>query len=105
MRKKITAIALLIVLVLSMTGCGNKSVVHISVEGIGDYEVLQFPSDCVNYSKTVDDGITITVKKDGDYDFVVQGDDGEKHSFTVKYQDGDTEVQTNDDITVNLSVE
>ncbi len=104
MKKRITVISLLAVLVLSMTGCGNKSVVHIAVKDIGDYEVLQFPSNCVNYSKT-DEVITITVKADGDYDFVVQGDDEQKYSFTLKYQDKSAEVQTDDDITVNLSIE
>ena len=104
MKKRITIISLLAVLVLSMTGCGNKPVVHIAVEDIGDYEVLQIPSNCVNYSKT-DEGITITVKADGDYDFVVQGDDEQKYSFTLKYQDKSAEVQTDDDITVNLSIE
>ncbi len=105
MKKKITAVILLAALVLSMTGCGNKSVLHISVEGIGDYEVVQIPTGTVNYSKTDEEGITMTVKKNGEYAFVVRGDDGQKYAFTLNYQDGNAEIQTEDNITVKLSVE
>lgn len=104
MKKKITAFVILAVLALSITGCGNKSVVHISLGDLDDYEVVKFPSDVVNYSKT-DGVITITVKDDGDYDFVVRDDNGKEYSFTVKYKDKKAEAQTDDDIAVDLGIE
>lgn len=102
--KRITAMILMAILILSFTGCGKKSVIDISVEGIGEYEVLQMPDNLVNYSKN-DNVITITVKENGDYDFVVQDDEGQEYSFTLKYDDGDAEAQTEDDISVNLSIQ
>ena len=102
--KRISAMILMVILILSFTGCGKKSVIDISVEGIGEYEVLQMPDNLVNYSKN-DNVITITVKENGDYDFVVQDEEGQEYSFTLNYDDGDAEAQTEDDISVNLSIQ
>ncbi len=104
MRKSILAAALTLILTLSVAGCGNKSVITISLGGIDDYEVTEIPSGLVNYS-TTDDVIRVTVKKNGNYDFKVKDKDGKEYSFTLKYQDKTAEAQTDDDIAVNLGIE
>lgn len=103
MKKGIWTIALLIILAFAVTGCGNKSEICISVEGIEDYEVSKIPEGLVNYS-TTDDKIIVTVKKNGNYDFVLTDKEGNEYSFTLKYQDKTVEAQTEDDIAVNLSM-
>lgn len=57
----------------------------------------------MSYS-TNDDVITVTVKKNGNYDFKVKDEDGKEYSFTLKYQDKKAEAQTDDDIAVNLGM-
>ena len=103
MKKRILTAALIFTLLLAVTGCGNKSEITISLDGIGDYEVTEIPSGLVNYS-TNDNVITVTVKKNGNYDFKVKDEDGKEYSFTLKYEDKKVEAQTDDDIAVNLGM-
>ncbi len=103
MKKRILTAALIFTLLLAVTGCGNKSEITISLDGIGDYEVTEIPSGLVNYS-TNDNVITVTVKKNGNYDFKVKDEDGKEYSFTLKYENKKVEAQTDDDIAVNLGM-
>ncbi len=104
MKKKFLAFITIFVLALNLTACGNKSVLHIKVNGIGDYEVVEYPEDVVNYSYK-DNVITITVKKNKDYNFVVQDEDGKQYSFTIIYKNKTAEAQTNDNIAIELGIE
>ena len=103
MKKRILTAALIFILILTVTGCGNKSEITISLGGVGDYEVTEIPSGLVNYS-TNDNVITVTVKKNGSYDFKVKGEDGKEYSFTLNYENKKVEAQTDDDIAVNLGI-
>lgn len=104
MKKWILSIALTVILMLCVTGCGNKSEIFMAVEGVGDYEIVEIPTNVENFSHT-EDGITVTVKKDGNYDFAVKNADGKEYSFTLKYQDKKAEVITTDNgINVSVSI-
>ena len=103
MKKWILSIALIVVLAVGMTGCGNKSEISISVDGIDSYEMVEIPSDVENFSHT-EDGITVTVKKNGNYNFVIKDADGTEYAFTLKYQDKKAEVSSDSDINVSASI-
>ncbi len=104
MKKWILSIILIAALMLCLTGCGSEKEITISVDGIGSYEMVEIPSDVVNFSHT-EDGIIVTVKKNGNYDFAVKDADGQEYSFTLKYQDKKAEVTTtNNDIDVSASI-
>lgn len=104
MKKKIISIALVTILVFCLTGCGNKSEITISFDGLDNYEVVETPSDVVSFSHT-DDDINITVKENGDYKFVLADDDGNEYSFTLVYKDKKAEVKSdNEDIGVNVGI-
>ena len=103
MRKWIVSIVLIVAVVFSLTGCGNKSEIFISLEGIGDYEMVEIPTEVENFSHT-EDGMTVTVKKNGNYDFVIKDNDGKEYTFTLKYQDKKAEVTTDSGINVSASI-
>ncbi len=106
MKKTITAVILLAALVMGLTGCGSKAVLDVSVDGIGEYSISKAPTDnVVNFSHNEDGEMKITVKKDGNYDFAVVDQDGKEYTFTVRYHDKTAEVQTEDDISVNVNIE
>lgn len=100
--KKIAIV--LLALVICLTGCGGKAVLRLSVEGVGDYEMVQLPADLVNFSKTDEDGMTVTVKRDGDYRFVLRDESGQEHAFILRYQAGKAEAQAEDGLIVQVSV-
>ncbi len=104
MKKKFLAFITAFVLAFNLTACGNKSVLHIKVNGIGEYEVVEYPEDVVNYSYK-DNVITITVKKNKDYNFVVQDEDGKQYSFTIKYENKKAKADTSDNIGIELGIE
>lgn len=106
MKKRITALILTIAAAISMVGCGSsKTTVHISIDGIGEYELAEIPAGLVNTSKTAEDGLVVTVKENGDYDFVVRGDDGQDYEFTLEYKDGEANIKTAEDIDITVSTE
>ena len=102
MKKKLAAALLLLTLVLGLTGCG-KSTIEIVPQDLGDYEVVEYSSDLASYSK---DGqtITVTVDKNGDYDFVVKDEDGNEHSFTLVYKDKSAEIKSDEELSINLGI-
>ena len=102
-KKRFTVIAVLLTLVLGLTGCAKKTSVKLTFEGSGTYELIEKPSNLVNFSHT-DDSMTVTVKENGDYDFAVRDEDGIEYSFTLVYEDGNAEIETDDDIKVNFEV-
>lgn len=93
MRKALLAGA--IAIGLCIAGCSSSMKLHMDVNGIGDYEVIECPKDFGKYSKQ-DNEIEVTVKKDGDYKFVVKGEDGQEHTFTLKVHDGKAEIAETD---------
>lgn len=104
MKKQFLAFITIFVLALNLTACGNKTVLHIKVNGIGDYEIVEYPEDVVNYSHN-DNDITITVNKNKDYNFIVQDEDGKQYSFTIKYENKKAEADTSDNIGIELGIE
>ncbi len=103
MKKKILSIGLIAAMIFCLTGCGNKSEIFISVDDIENYEMVKIPSNVVNFSHT-EDGMTVTVNKNGTYDFVIKDDEGKEYSFTLKYQNKKAEVSTDADINVITSI-
>lgn len=104
MKKKIAAVIVLCIMILSLVGCAKKTTLTVTLDGIGDYRVVRCSDGFKNFS-THDNEILLTVKNDGEYAVVVQDDNGKEYTFTVIYQDGKTEVTTEDDMVVNMSVE
>lgn len=104
MKKKIAAIILVCIMILSMVGCAKSTTLTVTLDGIGDYRVVRCSDSFKNFS-THDDEIILTVKNDGVYAVVVQDDDGKEYTFTVTYQGGKTEVTTEDDMVINISAE
>lgn len=101
MKKKATAIALILMITLIMTGCG-KSEITIALPDFNDYELTEIPDGLESCSKT-EDGIVVTVKKNGDYTFTIKDDTGTEHTFTLVYKNRSAEVQSDEELSVNLS--
>lgn len=104
MKKRIAAIILVCIMLLSMAGCAKNVSLAVTIDGIGDYRVVRCSDSFKNFS-VQDDVIYLTLKSDGVYDVVVQDDNGKEYTFTVTYQNGKTEVTTEDEMVVNMSVE
>ena len=106
MKKTIAAVILPAALVMGLTGCGSKAVIDVSVDGIGEYTISKVPiDDVVNFSHNEKGEMKITVKEDGDYDFAVVDENGKEYTLTVQYDGKTAEVQTEDDISVNVNIE
>ena len=102
--KKMTSRLLVIAAAsLALTGCAKKVTINAIVDGIGDYDIVSMPTNTVNGTIN-EDVLTITVKKDGDYSFVLKGEDGNEHTVTIKYYNGEVSADTEDGVTVNLGV-
>ncbi len=104
MRKGIVAIALSLALAFAVVGCAKKATVHIALDGIGNFTLVQVPTDTVNCSMN-DGEITATLDKEGDYAFTVRAEDGKEYTVTVTYKDGSATAQTDSDADVKVDVE
>ncbi len=104
MKRRLLTLFTICAFAFSLVACGNKAVLHITITGIGDYEIVEYPTDVVNYSHT-DNDITVTVNQNKDYDFVVKDSERKEYSFTIKYENKKAEVVTTDDIGLNVSIQ
>lgn len=52
------------------------------IDSVADYEMVQIPAVLVNFSSTDENGMTVTVRKDGDYRFVIRRHRRAGASFT-----------------------
>ena len=95
---------LVLIMVLSMAGCAKKTSLAITIDGIGDYQVVQASGGLKNFS-VVDNDIHLTVKNDGVYAVVVQDNNGKEYTFTLTYQNGKAQVTTEDNMTVTMHAE
>lgn len=77
--KIVLSMVLVTILLFSLTGCGNKAKIFISVDGIKNYEMVEIPTDAVNFSH-IEDGIYVTVKKNGKYEFIIKDTERNIHS-------------------------
>lgn len=98
MRKRILIILLVLVMMMNFVGCAKKTSVHISVEGIGNYTLMQIPKGFKNFAIN-DNDIDVTVKKEGVYTFYLKGEDGKEYSFNLSYYDGKVGVSSKDELT------
>ena len=97
-----------LILCFTFTGCSSSSTDStekkfvMEVNGIGDYEISSIPDGTV--SGGVDsNGLTVNLNKEGNYKFVLKGEDGQEHTFTLKYHDGKAKVKNRDQImTIDL---
>lgn len=102
--KKIFILGLLVVTMgMMLVGCGKKKTVTLTVGGIGDVELAGIPEGTLNGS-TSGDALTVSLKKEGDYDFVLRGEDGKEYTVTIKYHDGAVEGVTDDGLELGVAV-
>lgn len=104
MKKRIIALLLVLIMALSLSACGRKKVITVACGGIGDYEVVKVPDGLENLA-IADNVIKMTVKKDGEYPFVVRIDDGREFSFVVKYAKGSVSVEAAEGMDIIAGVE
>ena len=104
MRKKLILTSLLLCLVFSLFGCNKTSTVVMSFDDITTFETNRYPDNLDSFSET-DNSITVGIKEDGDYDFQITDQDGNKHSFTLKFHNNSAEVDSDSDFGVNVGVE
>ena len=103
MRKKLTLTCLLCCLIFSLFGCGKKTTVVMSFDDITDFETTQYPANLDSFSET-DDSITVSLKKDGDYDFRITDQDGNEHCFTLKYHNKSVDVESESSFGISLEI-
>lgn len=102
--KKILIAGLLVLAAGAMlVGCGKKKTVTFSVDGIGAYSLESIPDGTVSGS-TSGDAVTVTLDKEGDYDFVLKGEDGNDYTVTIKYHDNTVEGSSEDGLGVSVGV-
>ncbi len=105
MKKTVTAALLTMLMIFSLCACSaNKTVVHITLEDMDSLTLTEIPANSVNFSIS-DNTINITIEKDGDYSFTVEDEDGQEHSLTLRYQDGEACLLYDNDIKASLTVD
>ena len=102
--KRVLIMACVLGLMFVLTGCGNKSTIHIEIDGMENYTLTQIPAG-LSSGATTEDGVTVTVDKNGDYEFVLTDKDGNEHPFTLHYENKSAEVVCDEEIGFNLSIE
>lgn len=101
MKKRIIALLLLAVMLLSLSACGSKRVLSLAVSGIGAFELVETPSGLENI-EAQNNVITVTVSKDGQYPFVIRADDGREYTFTLVVEKGSALVEAPEGISISL---
>ena len=89
MKKRIAALLLIAVMLLTLAGCAKK--VSVTIKNIGAFEVTKAPAGIVNMSSD-EETIRLTINKDGEYPIVVTGEDGNEYTVLVKREKGDVDV-------------
>ncbi|MCQ2441740.1 MAG: DUF3872 domain-containing protein [Oscillospiraceae bacterium] len=97
MKKRMLLLLVAFALLVSVAGCAKKTSVHISLVGMDGVQVTQIPEKLENYS-VEENEITVTVKQEGDYTFVVEDEDGNEYTLLLHYYDGKAEVSSEDGI-------
>jgi predicted small secreted protein len=105
--KKVAAVVLLLLSVCMLfAGCSKKRTVTMYIDGIGKFAMKTLPEDTVNFAYEGDENaVVITVKKEGDYGFVVTGEDGSDYNITLTYHDGTVSYTADEGITIALKSE
>ena len=101
--KKIAIALILMMMMIVLTGCGNKAEIAMSFQDFSDYEVTEIPQGLENCFKG-EEVLTVTVKKNGEYPFIIRDDTGIEHSFTLIYKNKTAEVQSEENLSINLSI-
>ncbi len=105
MKKTITAAVLSAIILFSFCACSSaKITAHISLNGMDDLVLTEIPANSVNFS-TSDNTINITIDKEGDYSFAVEDENGQEHSLTLRYQNGEASILHDDDIDISLTID
>ena len=105
MKKTVMAVLLAALIIFSLCACSSdKTVAHIAVEDMDSLTLTEIPSNSVNFS-TSGNTINITVEKDGDYGFTFEDEDGQEHSFTLRYQNGRASIADDGGLELTLKVD
>ena len=93
------AAAVMMMAAMLLTGCTKKMTVSAYAPELGECELAAIPEGVD--SCALNNGIvTVTLKKEGDYDIVLKGDDDKEHTITIKYHDGAVEGSTDEELTL-----
>ncbi len=105
MKKTITAALLAMLMIFSLCACSSDNkTAHITIEDMDSLTLTEIPANSVNFS-TSGNTINITIEKDGDYSFTLEDGDGQEHSFTLRYRDGEACLLHDNDIKASLTVD
>lgn len=114
--KKLVALMLSIVLVgamLVMTGCGKKTTVEFTVDGVDAISAKYVGSQSIRggIQRQEDPNnidapaiYTFNVWSDGDYSMLLYDMGGNSYPFTLKIYDGKVEAETPEGVTVTATV-
>ncbi len=102
MKKWIATVALLLVMAACLSGCG-KTQVLVSIDGLEQYEISEFPMNAESFSHD-ENGITLTLKEDGDYAFKIKDNNDNEYTVTLKYYDNTATVDCDADIAVSAEI-
>lgn len=105
MKKTIMAAVLSVIIVFSLCACSSdKIAAHITIEDMDSLTLIEIPANSVNFY-TSGNTINITIEKDGNYSFTVEDEDGQEHSFTLKYQNGEASLLHDNELNVRMTVD
>ncbi len=87
---------------LIFVGCSKENTYTIKADGVTSYEIVKIPDGTVNGS-TSEDGLKVTLNKDGKYKFVIKDQDGKKHKITLTYENGNVSAKSNDHLGLTVT--
>lgn len=95
MKKKLMVVLLVLVMMLGLGGCAKEKKVHIDTSSIKGLEMVSIPEGTKSGSFG-DDGITVTLSKNGTYEFVAKDEEGKTYTIVLKYENGTVEAFSDD---------
>ncbi len=97
--KKIFVTMMAVIMVLSFASCSSVQKYEITIKSDDQYELTSAP-DSVEDVSLKDNVLSISIKEEGEYKFVIQkvNDDSKQYTITLKYEDGKGEVSSDSDL-------
>lgn len=102
MKKSLRKLSLMIAMMMAacflLVGCSKEKTILIKLDGIGEYTLVDYPEGVTG--GVTDDGVTVTLEKEGEYALDFQNDDGKEYTVTLTYdKNGVSGVCDSEDIT------
>ena len=103
-KKALAMVTLVGCISMALFGCAHKRTVTMDINGFEVYSLVEVPDEKgLLTCATTDDGLVATVNKDGDYDFVLEDEEGNNHTITLKCHNNTYEAEAEDGVSVSLS--